>query len=216
MPWRSRLILPMALASLLAAQLLGPGAERRSQQENRRLEACLLGSHAVLVDYFWFDLLQYFGAYRLGAHGLEEFIARSERLFALDPAFPWAYIFASVVRADDMDDPRGAIEWLARAEAANPDVWFYPYEQGFIYYLRLGEYESAEAAFARVGRCPDAPGSWRHFTARIHELGGDPRLARELWMEVARTATHPDIRERAIRNADRLDALLRRGAESDI
>ena len=193
---------------VICAQLVGAGFEERARRANKPMEAVLMGSQAVLLDYFWFDLLQYFGAYRLGEHDLSGFALRYERLISLDASFHRATIFASTVRATDMADAQGAIAWLRRAEAANPMEWIYPYEQGFIQYLWLGNIEAAEQDFRRAGEKEDVTPGWRHFVARIKELGGDPLVAYEMWREIAQTTEHPKIRETALKNMERLERVL--------
>jgi len=205
---RSLALAALSLVLLAFAQLGQPAPLIRQQEMRRPLEAVMLGSEALLADYYWFDLLQYFGGYRLGQHDLAEFNPRVERLLRLDPSFHRATLFAAVVRATDMQDPQGALRWLAWAERANPDEWIYPYEQGFFQYLWLENYQEAKAAFQRAGRCAGAPPAWRHFAARISELGGDPAVAREMWLQVADTAEHPRVREAALENVRRLEAIL--------
>ena len=200
----------LALSALLivVAQLSQPWPAVRRQAPHRALESVMMGSEAVLVDYYWFDLLQYFGGYRMGEHDLAGFNLRVERLLGLDPNFHRATLFAAVIRATDMGDPAGAVRWLAYAERANPGTWYYPYEQGFMQYLWLENYQAAKSAFERAGRCPGVAPAWRHFVARISELGGDPSVAREMWLEVAATAEHPSVREAALENVRRLEAIL--------
>lgn len=205
---RLRILLLLGAALIAVAQLSRPGPAIRAQRPARPYEAVMLGSEALLVDYYWFDLLQYFGGYRLGEHDLAGFIPRFERLLRLDPGFHRANIFAAVVRAQEMEDPAGAIQWLRYAERVNPQVWEYPYEQGFLNYLLLDNYRAAVADFRRAGRIEGAPPAWRHFEARITELGGDPRIARDMWMQIAESAEHPGIRETALRNAERLEGIL--------
>lgn len=205
---RTLALAALSLILLAAAQFSQPAPLIRQQEPQRPLEAVLMGNEALLADYYWFDLLQYFGGYRLGQHDLSEFNQRVERLLRLDPGFHRATLFAAVVRATDLEDPEGALRWLAWGERANPLEWIYPYEQGFIQYLWLENYQAASAAFARAGHCPGAPPAWKHFVARIEELGGDPRVARELWLQVAATAEHPRVREAALENARRLEAIL--------
>jgi hypothetical protein len=205
---RSLALAVLSLVLLAFAQLGQPAPLIRQQDPRRPLEAVMLGSEALLADYYWFDLLQYFGGYRLGQHDLSEFNQRVERLMRLDPSFHRATLFAAVVRATDMEDPQGALRWLAWAERANPDEWVYPYEQGFFQYLWLENYQEARAAFERAGRCPGVTPAWRHFAARITELGGDPAVAREMWLQVAAAAEHPRVREAALENVRRLEAIL--------
>ncbi len=203
--WR---FLVLGLALFLAAQIWVGATGLGSARERKPMESWLMGSQAVLVDYLWFDLLQYFGAYSLGEHDLSGFPGRYERLHRLAPTFHRATIFASAVRSSDMQDPKGALFWLEQAESDNPEHWVYPYEQGFIHYLWLENYRQAEAAFRRAGRREGAHPAWRHFVARIHELGGDPRVACELWLQIAENAEHPRIREAAMRNVERLEGIL--------
>lgn len=198
-----------AVMLLAGAQLLGPDREARLAREEPPLAGWLMGSQAVLVDYFWFDLLQYFGAYALGEGDLAEFVPRTERLLRLAPSFHRAYVFAAVVRATNLEDPEGALAWLELGEARNPEQWCYPYEQGFINYLQLERYAAAEAAFRRAGELPGVPPAWRRFVASIRERGGDPRVAVELWQQVAERAEHPRVREAALQNVRRLQARIR-------
>ncbi len=210
---RARLALMASLGLLTVAQLSRPGPAIRSQIPQRPYESLTCGGEALLADYYWFDLLQYYGGFRLGQNDLSEFIIRAERLMRLDPSFHRANIFASVIRAQTLEDPRGAIRWLRHNERANLRTWEYPYEQGFLHYLYLEEYESAVADFRRAGKIAGAPASWRHFVARITELGGDPRISRAMWLQISETAEHPAIRERALKNVQRLEAILLRQSQ---
>ncbi|MBN2171049.1 MAG: hypothetical protein JW819_07010 [Candidatus Krumholzibacteriota bacterium] len=205
----SALGIGVALLLLASAQLLGPNRAARLAREEPPLSGWLMGSQDILVDYFWFDLLQYYGAYALGEGDLAEFVPRTERLLRLAPSFHRAYSFAAAVRASNMADPQGALAWLELGEARNPEQWLYPYEQGFINYLQLERYEDAEDDFRRAGSLPGAPPAWRRFVAHIREHGGDPRLAMELWQQVADLAEHPMVREAALENVRRLEALIR-------
>jgi tetratricopeptide (TPR) repeat protein len=213
---RARLALIASLGLLVVAQLSRPGPGIRSQIPLRPYESLTCGGEALLADYYWFDLLQYYGGYRLGQNDLSEFIARAERLMRLDPGFHRANIFASVIRAQTLEDPEGAIQWLRHNERANPRTWEYPYEQGFLHYLYLGKYESAVADFRRAGKIAGAPPAWRHFVARITELGGDPRISRVMWLQISETAEHPAIRERALKNVRRLEAILLRQSQDSM
>jgi hypothetical protein len=213
---RSLALVALSLSLLLVAQLSQPWPVVRRQAPHRPLESVLMGDESVLVDYYWFDLLQYFGGYQLGQHDLSGFNLRVERLLDLDPNFHRATLFAAIVRATDMDDPAGAVRWLAYGERANPGVWYYPYEQGFFQYLWLENYQAARAAFERSGRCPGVTPAWRHFVARISELGGDPRVAREMWLEVAATAEHPQVREKALENIRRLEEILHKQGQEGL
>ncbi len=202
------LICVASLVLIAAAQLLDAGANERAQRKIEPLESVLMGHQSVVVDYFWFDLLQYYGGYSLGEHDLSEFVQRYERLSAAAPRFHGATLFAAVIRADNMEDPEGALRWLERAEGSNPEFWLYPYEQGFVNYLWLQDYPAAIAAFKRAGLRKSVPSSWRHFVARISELGGDPQVAREMWLQIADTAEHPRVHDSAMRNVERLDTIL--------
>ncbi len=213
---RVRILLLTSIALIAVAQLSRPGPVIRHQASHRPYESLLMGSEALVADYLWFDLLQYYGAYRLGENDLSEFIPRAERLMRVDPAFHRANIFATVVRAQTLEDPAGAITWLRRSERSNPGNWIYPYEQGFFHYLMLEDYQAAVADFRRAGRIEGAPPAWRHFVARITELGGDPRIARTMWMQIAESAEHPEIRESALRNVERLEAILLRQGKTGL
>lgn len=210
---RSVTLFALSTALVCIAQLSQPWPAVRRQAPHRAMESVMMGSEAVLVDYYWFDLLQYFGGYRLGEHDLSGFNLRVERMLGLDPTFHRATLFAAVIRATDLEDPAGAVRWLAYAERANPGIWYYPYEQGFMQYLWLENNQAAKAAFERAGRCPGVHSAWRHFVARISELGGDPRVAREMWLDIAAGAEHPSVRERALENARRLEEILHMGGQ---
>jgi len=197
-----------ALVLLLTAQASSQIDGLRQARESRPMESWLLGSESVLVDYFWFDLIQYFGAYRLGQNDLTDFKSRAERLFKLDRAFHNATIFSSAVYAGDLSNPEAALLMLERGESANPENWIYPYEQGFINYLWLKDYEAAADAFERAGRLDGVTPGWRNFLARIRELGGDPRVAIDMWRHISVTAEHSRLRENAIRNMERLQTEL--------
>ncbi len=210
---RARFAVLLSLGLPVVAQLSHPAPDIRSQIANRPFESLTCGGEALLADYYWFDLLQYYGGFRLGENDLSEFVVRTEHLMRLDPGFHRANIFASVIRCQTLEDPAGAIQWLRHNERANPWTWEYPYEQGFINYLYRRHYKASVAAFRRAGKIEGAPSSWRHFVARITELGGDPRISRAMWMQIAEKAEHPSIREAALKNVERLEAILLRESQ---
>ncbi|MCP4548987.1 MAG: hypothetical protein GY835_21235 [bacterium] len=205
----SIIFLAATLLFLILAQVSDADNHVRLNSTGKPLESWLMGSEAVLVDYYWFDLTQYYGAYSMGQNDLSDFLRRSDRLFNLDVEFHRATIFSSAVIASDLDDPRGALEILRNAENRNPDYWVYPYEQGFLHYLWLNDYPEAIAAFSRAGKLEDCTPGWRHFLARINELGGDPRVAWEMWADIASTAEHGRLQESAHRNMVRLEKIIR-------
>jgi hypothetical protein len=144
----------------------------------------------------------------MGEHDLSGFNARYERLHSADPSFHIGALFAVLVRAETMEDPEGAVRWLIRSEEENPEHWIYPYEQGFIHYLWLKDYPSAIESFKRSGHREGVLPSWRRYVARITELGGDPQVAIEMWLQIADGSEHPRIQEAALRNVERLEAML--------
>jgi hypothetical protein len=207
--WSGLAMAAVGFSCFWFAQSLDHDSRQEHTQANKPLSALMMGSDAVLDDLLWFDLLQYFGGYKLGEHDLAEFPGKCERLLRIAPDFHRAAVFACAIYADDMARPRMAIDLLARMEGLNPDHWIYPYEQGFINYLWLENYQQAESDFRRAGKIPGVPVAWKHFVARIRELGGSPELSREMWLFIAETTEHRSVREAAEANIKRLDALLK-------
>jgi tetratricopeptide (TPR) repeat protein len=170
------------------------------------------GYENMLADSLWLTLLQYYG---------ERFF-QEERVFVnledmfglitdLDPKFWFAYWLGAWALGDDKQ-PEAALRLLEKGERLNPDYLHYPYLQGFIRFLYLGDYAGAAKCFERAATRPIA--EWedqkrfaRSLAARMYQRQGQDQLALQIWVEMAKSAdkTTADI---ARRNVARIKAEL--------
>ncbi len=209
------LLLGLALVVLTGAHFSGEraDAEKNAQRdpdellylpEGRVLRAASLGNTNLMADLIWLKSIQYYGEQRMTTRNYDQ----AERLFHviydLDPAFTGAMRFGALVLAQDAANPDGAVALLERAERDNPDVWEYPFDQGFIHQTVRRDYESAGRAYRRAASMPGAPALAQRLAGVSFARLGDHDSAREVWSALAQDTNQATRRlaERNLRNLD--------------
>jgi hypothetical protein len=216
------------LASLGAVLLLGIAAgallEQARAHENLRVEddikympsaeflrAASLGHESFVADLLWFRVIQYYGEWRGGDHGIDFFENLVDTVVELDPKFEDAYRFAAQVMAEDMGAPEKAIALLERGMQENPKSWWLPFEAGFIEYTVHMDDAKAFVWFQKAAAVPGASDFARRFAAFVGGRAGHLEVSYELWKYIARTTDNDDLRQRAIEYVGELEEALYRG-----
>ncbi len=170
------------------------------------------GFETVFADLYWLRTVQYFGAQHAVA---EPDFALLQPLIDitvdLDPQLEIAYrygaIFLSEARPVGKGDPQAGVALLARGARANPGSWRLRQDLGYYTFLFLHDAHAAGAILHDASRIPGAPFWLESLAARVLAQGGDRRAARAMWGVMYEQAEPGMIKDNALYNLQRLDAL---------
>lgn len=176
------------------------------------LKAISAGFDDVTADLLWFRVIQYYGGFRQGDHGIEFFENLVDVVLELDPNFEDAYRFAAQVLAEDMGRPSAGIALLERGMERRPSSWWLPFEAGFIEYTVNVDEAAAAAWFQRAAETPGATEFPKRFAAFFAARAGDLEVSYELWRYIAATTDNESLREKAEKYVEELHATLTEGA----
>jgi len=161
-----------------------------------------LGYDSLLADVYWTRAVQYYGA-RFATKGATFTLLWPllDITTTLDPQLIVAYRFGAVFLSETGSGGAGrpdlAVELVKRGIAANPQEWRLDMDLGFLYYWRLGDYQSSASAFLDGSKKPNAPPWMKIMAARVAQKGGSIDTARMIWSEIYDSNRDPKIRERA-------------------
>jgi tetratricopeptide (TPR) repeat protein len=161
------------------------------------LKALSMGFYAPLADIVWLRFVQYYGEHRLTDRKFELMYHILDILTTLDPYFSHAYTLGSLMLTHDAQRPDQAKILLKKAMISNSDDWVYPFFYGFINYVFLRDYLTAECYFklsALKAGAPTLPKRWAAFVA--YKKVGDLKTALALWVDLYNHSEN--IEEKAI------------------
>ncbi len=168
------------------------------------VEQTSLGYRELAADWTWFQAVQYFGGWAMGEHDLAYFNGLIDIVTDLDPHFKFAYVFGSVVIAQDMGDLARGVEVLKKGMRQNPTAWEYPFEIGFLYYVIERDSERAARYFELASRLPGGRDVAGRFAAFVHSKAGHQETSIRMWEEIARESDQPYMQEMAKRYIEKL------------
>lgn len=180
----------------------------------RLVEQVSLGYREIAADLVWFQAVQYFGGYRMSQHSLAYFNGLIDIVTDLDPHFRFPYVFGAVVMSQDMGDFARGVEVLKKGMRANPTVWEFPFEIGFLYYITKGDATSAAHYFDLASRLPGGGDRARRFAAFVYSKGGHAETSIRMWEELAETSDQPYMKEMARRYIEQIRKTGRIGRTS--
>ena len=125
----------------------------------------------------------------------------------LDPNLIVAYHFGAFFLSEKQGGagrPDLAVELVKKGVAANPNNTQVAADLGFLYYMRLKDYEKAAAAYLNVSKIPGASQIFRVLAARVASKGGAFETSRMIWAETYDTTQDPKVKQYAL---DQLKAL---------
>ena len=175
------------------------------------LRALSCGFDDTLADLLWFRVIQYYGSYRHGEHGIEFFERLVDVVLDLDPNFEDAYRFAAQVLSEDMQAPDRGIALLERGMRARPESWWLPFEAGFIEYTVKLDDAAAAVWFQRAANTKGASEFPKRFAAFVAARAGQLEVSYELWNYIARTTDNEALREKAEDYVRQLHAAIYEG-----
>lgn len=208
--WFTAVTIPVLLAGivLLQQRIDAQQQDLTKQKEEMLVESgpllkkLSLGYEALLADLYWTRAVQFYGAK----------LSTSDRDFALlvpmldvattlDPNLIVAYHFGAFFlseRQAGAGRPDLAVTLVKKGVDANPDSWQLASDLGFLYYLRLNDYEKASAAYLQASKIPGAPQIFKLLAARVASKGGALETSRMIWAEVYDSSQDPKVKEYAL------------------
>lgn len=157
----------------------------------------LLGSdfRGLVADWYWIRSLQYLGdkivkAKRVDINDLRPLKPRLlypmlDAATTLDPQFTEVYSYgASVLPAIDETQ---AVKLLEKGITANPGNWQLYHNLGYIYW-REKNYARAAEIYSEGAKKPNAPAFMQQMSANMQAQGGSREFAREIYLQMAKTA----------------------------
>jgi tetratricopeptide (TPR) repeat protein len=130
----------------------------------------------------------------------------------LDPNLIPAYHFGAFFLSEKQGGagrPDLAVTLVKKGVAANPNNTQLSADLGFIYYMKLKDYDKAAAAYLATSKIPGASQLFKVLAARIATKGGALDTSRMIWSEVYETTNDEQVKKRA------LEALKGLKAQSD-
>ena len=219
--WLAAIVVPVLLVCVVALQrridsqrnILERQSDELLIQSGPLLKRLSLGYDALLGDLYWTRAVQYYGAK----------LPTSDRDFhllapllnvatTLDPNLIPAYHFGAFFLSEKQGGagrPDLAVDLVKKGIAANPDNIQISADLGFLYYMRLKDYQKAAAAYLETSKIPGATQLFKVLAARIATKGGALDTSRMIWSEVYETTQDEQVKKRA------LEALKGLKAQSD-
>jgi tetratricopeptide (TPR) repeat protein len=216
--WVAAIAVPLLLVAVVALQrgidsqrsALEKQGDELLVQSGPLLKKLSLGYDALLGDIYWTRAVQYYGA-KLPTSD------RDFRLLApllnvattLDPNLVPAYHFGAFFLSEKQGGagrPDLAVDLVKKGIAANPNNVQISADLGFLYYMRLKDYDKAAAAYLETSKISSAPQLFKILAARIASKGGALDTSRMIWSEVYETSQDEQVKKRALQELKGLKA----------
>ena len=159
-----------------------------------------LGYDGLLACLYWTRAVQHFGSESLGLQRYNLLYDLLDITTTLDPDLHLAYrygaVFLSAIPPQGPGRPDQAIQLLEKG-IQHKDRWEYWLDMGFVYYLKLEDYERAAEAFEHGGKLPGASVSMRMMGPKIRSEGSSRQMAMFIWQQLYESTDDPAVRAAA-------------------
>lgn len=173
-----------------------PGSSIIYVPSGKFLKYATFGYSALAADLVYLWAIQYYSTYEIADR-----FERLDHIFSiiaeLDPRYTDPYELGSVIAGEEAHDIPLALKILDRGAAKNPDMWLFPFEAGHIARMQLKDDALAREYFGKAAAVPGAPDLIRRLYASSTFKTADYRTAWEIWLEIYRTATDPQVKKTA-------------------
>ena len=216
--WLAAIAVPVLLVAVVALQrgidssrgTLEKQGDELLVQSGPLLKRLSLGYDALLGDIYWTRAVQYYGGK----------LPTSDRDFhllaplldvatTLDPYLVPAYHFGAFFLSEKQGGagrPDLAVTLVKKGVAANPNNTQLSADLGFLYYMKLKDYDKASAAYLETSKIPGASQLFKVLAARIASKGGALDTSRMIWSEIYETTQDEKIRKHALEELKGLKA----------
>ncbi len=162
-----------------------------------------LGYDGLLACLYWTRAVQHYGSERFGLQRYNLLYELLDITTTLDPDLHLAYrygaVLLSAIPPQGPGRPDQAIQLLQKG-IQHEERWEYWFDLGFVYYLKLEDYERAAEAFEHGGKLPRAPVSLRMMGPKIRSEGSSRQTAMFIWQQLYESTDDPAIRAAALLN----------------
>jgi tetratricopeptide (TPR) repeat protein len=216
--WLAAIAVPVLLVAVVALQrgidssrgTLEKQGDELLVQSGPLLKRLSLGYDALLGDIYWTRAVQYYGGK----------LPTSDRDFhllaplldvatTLDPYLVPAYHFGAFFLSEKQGGagrPDLAVTLVKKGVAANPNNTQLSADLGFLYYMKLKDYDKASAAYLETSKIPGASQLFKVLAARIASKGGALDTSRMIWSEIYETTQDEKIKKHALEELKGLKA----------
>jgi tetratricopeptide (TPR) repeat protein len=216
--WLAAIAVPVLLVAVVGLQrgidssrgTLEKQGDELLVQSGPLLKRLSLGYDALLADIYWTRAVQYYGGK----------LPTSDRDFhllaplldvatTLDPYLVPAYHFGAFFLSEKQGGagrPDLAVTLVKKGVAANPNNTQLSADLGFLYYMKLKDYDKAAAAYLETSKIPGASQLFKVLAARIASKGGALDTSRMIWSEIYETAKDEKIKKHALEELKGLKA----------
>jgi hypothetical protein len=190
-----------------------PFGELDYYPSGRYLQPAVLGHGETVADLAWLRAVQYYGEHRHSDNRFANLDHVFDILTTLSPGFESAYIFGAFALAQEGRRFDLAERLMLAGLEKNPRSGKLAFEAGFLYFVKPGSRDLRRAAeyFELASHLPGSPPSAARFAAFARQNSGDLVLAWELWREVLSSSPNRYMREKAVREMDRIQGALASG-----
>lgn len=171
-----------------------------------------LGHGNTAADLAWIRAVQYYGEHRHSDNRFAHLAHIFDILTTLAPRFESAYVFGAFSLAQEGRDFPAAERLLRKGLDANPRSGALAFQMGFLYFVRPGGRDLANAAeyFERAARLPGGPSESARFAAYARQNAGDLAVAYQLWARAKENSPNRYFRDIAGREMDRIRVAIAR------
>jgi hypothetical protein len=216
--WLAAIAVPVLLVAVVALQrgidssrgTLEKQGDELLVQSGPLLKRLSLGYDALLGDIYWTRAVQYYGG-KLPTSDRDFHLLAPllDAATTLDPYLVPAYHFGAFFLSEKQGGagrPDLAVTLVKKGVAANPNNTQLSADLGFLYYMKLKDYDKASAAYLETSKIPGASQLFKVLAARIASKGGALDTSRMIWSEIYETTQDEKIRKRALEELKGLKA----------
>ncbi|MBI3932204.1 MAG: hypothetical protein HY317_02205 [Acidobacteria bacterium] len=179
----------------------------------RQLKRLVPGFEYLLADVYWLRTVQYFGRERLFSKDQRYELLHPliEITTDLDPrlriAYKYGAIFLCERRPVGKGDPEAGIRILEKGVRNLPRDWRLRQDLGYFRYLFLGDAKGGAAVLLEAARLPGAAFWLASLAETMLDKSADRGTAREIWRRTYEQEEEGFLKDNALDNLRRLDAL---------
>jgi len=157
-----------------------------------------MGNKRLIADLIWIQTLLESDTEHYRGSPLNNWMyIRFNNISELDPKFYENYLYGGQYLSIIKDDPEAASLIMAKGLEYYPDDYNLNFNQGFNYYIELGDFQKGLDHFERIKNLPEAP----HFITSLiiklqHEIKGDPNTTLQLLYENYQNAKDPLLKKK--------------------